>query len=235
MEQIMKANKIWHDAKEKPERENLLIETNDGRVIHRDFINNHGIVKRWAYLDDLFNLQEEPLSEDLEKEINNSMPHRYCWSGDGEAVYSREQMTEFARHIARWQKQKDNIPASEDLEEAARNYAFVPYPEIHYDVKKQGSFIAGGLWKEQQFEKNRLAACDRQTKEEAKLPSKTLDDTSEELKKELDLYLQENFTIEKDVLNKFKIKEEDYMYSMDKSDILKMLNHFIKKNKGDNI
>ena len=30
---------IWHDASEEPERENLLIETNDGRIIHRQSIN----------------------------------------------------------------------------------------------------------------------------------------------------------------------------------------------------
>ena len=36
---------IWHDASEKPERENLLIETNDGRIIHRQSINNYGRLK----------------------------------------------------------------------------------------------------------------------------------------------------------------------------------------------
>ena len=63
---------IWHDASEKPERENLLIETNDGRIIHRQSINNYGMVKRWAYTSALLNLdnscnlgnnsQEEPVS-----------------------------------------------------------------------------------------------------------------------------------------------------------------------------
>lgn len=64
---------IWHDASEKPERENLLIETNDGRIIHRQSINNYGMVKRWAYISVLLNLdnscnfgknsQEEPVSD----------------------------------------------------------------------------------------------------------------------------------------------------------------------------
>ena len=36
---------------------------------------------------------------DLEKEIDFAMPSKYCWSGDGEAVYSKEQMRNFAIHF----------------------------------------------------------------------------------------------------------------------------------------
>ena len=36
---------------------------------------------------------------DLEKEIDLAMPSKYCWSGDGEAVYSKEQMRNFAKHF----------------------------------------------------------------------------------------------------------------------------------------
>ena len=36
---------------------------------------------------------------DLEKEINDSIPSKYCWSGDGKAVYTKEQMVEFAKHF----------------------------------------------------------------------------------------------------------------------------------------
>ena len=36
---------------------------------------------------------------DLEKEIDIAMPSKYCWSGDGEAVYSKEQMRNFAKHF----------------------------------------------------------------------------------------------------------------------------------------
>ena len=36
---------------------------------------------------------------DLDKEINDSIPSKYCWSGDGEAVYTKEQMVEFAKHF----------------------------------------------------------------------------------------------------------------------------------------
>lgn len=36
---------------------------------------------------------------DLEKEIDFAMPSKYCWSGDGEAVYSKKQMRNFAKHF----------------------------------------------------------------------------------------------------------------------------------------
>ena len=36
---------------------------------------------------------------DLKKEIDFAMPSKYCWSGDGEAVYSKEQMRNFAKHF----------------------------------------------------------------------------------------------------------------------------------------
>ena len=34
---------------------------------------------------------------DLNKEIDIAMPSKYCWSGDGKAVYSKEQMRNFAK------------------------------------------------------------------------------------------------------------------------------------------
>ena len=99
-------SEVWHDASEKPERENLLIETNDGRIIHRQSINNYGIVKRWAYTSVLLNLdnlcnfgnnsQEEPVSEDLESEIQ-----RYYVDWDEHPQY-----VQTARHFAKWQKEQ---------------------------------------------------------------------------------------------------------------------------------
>ena len=49
---------------------------------------------------------------------------------------------------------------------------------------------------------------------------------SEELEAELDKYIKDNFTIDREQLNRFGIEEKDYMYSMDKSDMLKMLRYF---------
>lgn len=50
---------------------------------------------------------------------------------------------------------------------------------------------------------------------------------SEDLEEELDKYIHDNFTIEKDQLDKFGIEEKDYMYSMDKGDMLAMIRHFV--------
>jgi hypothetical protein len=49
---------------------------------------------------------------------------------------------------------------------------------------------------------------------------------SEDLEAELDKYIKDNFTIDKEQLNRFGIEEKDYMYSMDKSDMFKMIRHF---------
>ena len=49
---------------------------------------------------------------------------------------------------------------------------------------------------------------------------------SEELEKELDKYIKDNFTIDKEQLDKFGLEEKDYMYSMDKSDMEKMVRYF---------
>ena len=45
---------------------------------------------------------------------------------------------------------------------------------------------------------------------------------------ELKKYIKENFTIEKDVLDKYGMEEKDYMYTMDESDMLKMVSHFVE-------
>lgn len=58
------------------------------------------------------------------------------------------------------------------------------------------------------------------------LPHKEEEPVSEDLSAELDAYIKENFTIEKDFLEKYGLEEKDYMYSMDKSDMLKMIRHF---------
>jgi hypothetical protein len=49
---------------------------------------------------------------------------------------------------------------------------------------------------------------------------------SEELKTELNKYIKDYFTIDREQLDRFGIEEKDYMYTMDKSDMLKMLRHF---------
>ena len=66
-------------------------------------------------------------------------------------------------------------PVSEDLEEAARKYgdeldnvlAVVVDDDNTVGEYASEAFKAGAQWQHKQLEKNRLAACDRQTKEEA--------------------------------------------------------------------
>ena len=49
---------------------------------------------------------------------------------------------------------------------------------------------------------------------------------SEDLKTELNRYIKDHFTIDVEQLDRFGIEESDYMYSMDKSDILALVKHF---------
>lgn len=49
---------------------------------------------------------------------------------------------------------------------------------------------------------------------------------SEELENELDSYIKANFTIDKEQLDRFGVKEKDYIYSMDKSDMKEMVRYF---------
>ena len=49
---------------------------------------------------------------------------------------------------------------------------------------------------------------------------------NQELKTELNKYIKGHFTIDTEQLDKFGIEEEDYMYSMDKSDMLALVEHF---------
>ena len=61
----------------------------------------------------------------------------------------------------------DEEPVSEDLEEAARKYADEEEygDDVYYSIK--ATFKEGANWQKEQFEKNRLVACDAQTPEEA--------------------------------------------------------------------
>ena len=109
---------IWHDAREKPKRDDLLIETNDGRIIHRQSINNYGMVKRWAYTSDLLNLdnscnfgnnlQEEPVGDDLGEYINE-LSKQF-------PEVSFAKLSRIAVRVAKWQEKQDQktIELAED-------------------------------------------------------------------------------------------------------------------------
>ena len=49
---------------------------------------------------------------------------------------------------------------------------------------------------------------------------------SGDLEKDLDTYIQDNFTIDKEQLDRFGIEPKDYLYSMTKDDMLKMVRNF---------
>ena len=62
-------------------------------------------------------------------------------------------------------------PVSKDLEEAANFYANTHTEWFDHEGNPHvaPAFKAGAKWQKEQFEKNRLAACDRQTEEEAEI------------------------------------------------------------------
>jgi hypothetical protein len=116
------------------------------------------------YMDEVRGREpEKPMN--LEGEINRYLREE-CSDDDEPGIH------EIAEHFAKWgylraaekydeieynrQRAEDSVP--NDLEEAAWGYAS---KECEKDA-----FKAGAKWQAEQFEQNRLAACDNQTKEE---------------------------------------------------------------------
>ncbi|SEA78775.1 hypothetical protein SAMN04487851_11422 [Prevotella sp. tc2-28] len=56
---------------------------------------------------------------------------------------------------------------------------------------------------------------------------------SEDLKTELNKYIKDYFTIDTEQLDRFGIEEKDYIYSMDKSDMLALAEHFTNWQKSN--
>lgn len=69
---------------------------------------------------------------------------------------------EMANDLFAFMNSLPNEPVSEGLEQAAHQY-YEPNDKFMEGFKK------GAKWKEEQFEKNRLAACDKQTEKEAEI------------------------------------------------------------------
>jgi hypothetical protein len=58
---------------------------------------------------------------------------------------------------------------------------------------------------------------------------------SDDLEVELNKYIKDHFTIDKEQLDRFGLDEKDYMYSMDRSDMLALVEHFTNwQKKKDN-
>ena len=109
-------------------------------------------------------LTQESVSEDLEKEINEYILILTERRGDFPKLTKLGFRT-IARHFANWQKQKDSIPVSEELEEVGKewlrpqldktyaNYGEVKMMELtHFDGYAMLDAIEfGANWKEQQL------------------------------------------------------------------------------------
>ena len=121
----------------------------------------------WA-LDDLLSfidtLSEEP-DKSLEEEYKDYVENDPVYS----KLVNRIAGLSVARHFAQWGAEhlRDTTKMiDKSLEEAANNYLDGVYGKIPHSDYHIAIFIAGAKWKEGQFEKNRLAACEKQTKEE---------------------------------------------------------------------
>ena len=101
----------------------------------------------------MLDFNREHTSNTLEKEIVH-------WLDEGlpneEEVV--DHIKETARHFTNWQKQKDTLPVSDDLEEVAQKWA---YSEYHQDNGSDcdclySGFKKGAQWQEQQMMKNSI-------------------------------------------------------------------------------
>lgn len=83
-----------------------------------------------------------------------------------EEPVSKQKLSNVQRNEKNWKE-----PVSEDLEEAVNTYiGYAPeVDECSSVYGKRQAFKAGAKWQKEQFEKNRLDACDRQTEEEAEI------------------------------------------------------------------
>ena len=80
--------------------------------------------------------------------------------------------------IAKWFYDKgknSQEPVSEELEEAAMQYAKLKHKDAALQKIVSWDFRAGAKWQEEQFEKNRLKHCNSITNEQAELESDFID------------------------------------------------------------
>lgn len=90
---------------------------------------------------------EKLVSEDLEQELNNWRHKHFHGRRDKDAngeYLERTSQLDLAQHFAKWQKEQDNVPVSEDLEKAAEEYDGSLY--------RSDCFKAGAKWKEKQMQ-----------------------------------------------------------------------------------
>lgn len=102
----MKANKIWHDASEEPkgaEDKEILVQFYDYHTSVHEIGDWESLdhQTKWAYLDDLLNIQEESVSKDVVNDMLKSAEDHAYFAGS-EAM--REKMIDKA---VEWLKAND--------------------------------------------------------------------------------------------------------------------------------
>ena len=150
---------IWHDKGEEPDEDRQVLINLSG-YCYVDFYHKedkrfymfgnpkHYLceVDRWAYIDDILKLSNvqrttKNWKEPVSEELEEAMQHNAPDNiGIDDLLYWRNGFITGAK----WQKEKE----------------YTCYEEAFED---------GAKWKAEQFEKNRLTACDRQTEEEAEI------------------------------------------------------------------
>ena len=113
-------------------------------------------------------LGEKSVSEGLEQAIDTYLA---TYFGGEKEKQEWPFLKKMAIHFAEWQKQKDSIPVSEDLEEVIRKYEQRlekenPATEA-YDFA--GAIRFGANWQKQQMEAYRIEHCKSLTNEQAEL------------------------------------------------------------------
>ena len=105
----------------------------------------------------------ERLQKRAEHNFDNSIAEieRQFWLGESNVL------TLIGKYIDTMQEE----PVSEDLEYASEKYACRFSSSKYGHDKVKDAFIAGDKWKEEQFEKSRVAHCDELTKEQAQIES----------------------------------------------------------------
>ena len=91
----------------------------------RDYPIRKEAVLEYLEMGDSFSKRkviEEPVSKDLEAEIESYMKTNLKWNSDALREPIENWGIKIARYFAAWQKQKDNLPESKDLEDLVEQY-----------------------------------------------------------------------------------------------------------------
>ena len=180
-------SEVWYDARKSvPENSisQIICIKEDGLAIATEGRIVSGTIK-WAYLSDLLNLDN---SCNFEKNLQKELVSDIDFEQELYKAFGQVKDFTLGMRIAKWfydMGKNNQEPVSEELKEASKewirpqldksyaNYGETKMMELtRFDGYAMLDAIEfGAQWKEQQFEKNRLAHCDAQTEEEAEIES----------------------------------------------------------------